>query len=177
MSAEVPMISFAGYKHTGKTTLISKLVAAMSARGWRVGCIKHDGHDFSYQEPDVDTRKFLDSGATVSMVVSSTGHVLSEWRRQEQVTLNEWVARLGNVDLVIVEGYKALPVPKWILLEDNQGDLPYTLPNFAKNQDILGHIKGIIVPAPPLKVADTSLPVYHRDNILGILSAIEVMMG
>ncbi len=177
MSAEVPVISFAGFKHTGKTTLISKLVAAMSARGWRVGCIKHDGHDFSYQKPDADTGIFLDSGATVSMVVSSTGHVLSEWRRQEQVTLNEWVARLGSVDLVIVEGYKELPIPKWILLEDNEGDPPYKLPYFSKNPDILGHIRGIIVPAPPLKVADTSLPVYHRDNILGILSAIEVMMG
>ncbi len=177
MKFEVPVISFSGYKHTGKTTLISKLVAEFSSRGVRVGCIKHDGHDFSYQNSITDTGKFLESGAAASMIVSQTGHVLSEWIDQAHVELEEWVYRLGDMDLVIVEGYKELPVPKWILLEEKAGDTSYILPHFARNPEILGQIQGIIVPALPLKVADTRLPVYHRDNILGILSAVEAIMG
>lgn len=39
-----------GYKNTGKTTLITKLIPVLARHGYKAAVIKHDGHDF---EPDV----------------------------------------------------------------------------------------------------------------------------
>ena len=176
MKSSVPLISFAGLKNTGKTTLITRLVELFAARGLRVGCIKHDGHDFEVQSVDTDTGKYLTAGAAVSLIASRTGNVLAQWRKAAEPSLAELITRLGEVDLIIVEGYKELPIPKWVLLGSAEGDKEYSIPYFAKNADIVGHIAGFIVPTAPLKVADTNLPVYHRDDIAGIGFAIDLMM-
>ena len=42
----IPMIGFAAWSGTGKTTLIEKLIVYFKGRGLRVAVIKHDGHDF-----------------------------------------------------------------------------------------------------------------------------------
>ena len=176
MRSRVPIVSFAGFKHTGKTTLIARLVEVLSGRGTRVGCIKHDGHDFVAQHEDVDSGKFFGAGAAASMIASSTGHVLAEWQYGRAPELNELISRMGKVDLILVEGYKDQLIPKWVLLEPLDGNRVYKIPEFAKIPEIKGQIQGYIVPSAPLKVADTDMPVYHRDNILGILSAIELMI-
>ena len=40
----IPVIAFAAYSGTGKTTLIEKLVRELKNRGLRLAVIKHDGH-------------------------------------------------------------------------------------------------------------------------------------
>ena len=176
MMSPVPLISFAGLKNTGKTTLIARLVELFAARGLRVGCIKHDGHDFAAQSGNTDTGKYLRAGAAVSLIASRAGNVLAQWRKEAEPSLEELITRLGKVDLIIVEGYKELPILKWVLLDSKADNKEYILPDFAKNADIVGHIAGFIVPNAPLKVADTNLPVYHRDDIAGIGFAIDLMM-
>ena len=42
----IPVIAFAAYSGTGKTTLIEKLVRELKNRGLRLAVIKHDGHKF-----------------------------------------------------------------------------------------------------------------------------------
>ena len=42
----IPVIAFAAYSGTGKTTLIEKLVCELEDRGLRLAVIKHDGHKF-----------------------------------------------------------------------------------------------------------------------------------
>lgn len=176
MKSSVPLISFAGLKNTGKTTLITRLVEVFATRGLRIGCIKHDGHDFEVQSANTDTGKYLTAGASVSLIASHTGNVLAQWRKEAEPSLAELINRLGKVDLIMVEGYKELPIPKWVLLDSVNENKEYRIPDFVKNADIVGHIVGFIVPAAPLKVADTNLPVYHRDNIVDIESAIDLMM-
>ena len=40
------IFAISGYKNSGKTTLITKLIPELKQRGYRVAVIKHDGHDF-----------------------------------------------------------------------------------------------------------------------------------
>ena len=42
----IPILGFAAYSGTGKTTLIEQLVRSLKAQGLRIAVIKHDGHDF-----------------------------------------------------------------------------------------------------------------------------------
>ena len=51
--SNIPVIAFAAYSGTGKTTLIEKLVAALKGKGLRLAVIKHDGHKFEMVH-DVD---------------------------------------------------------------------------------------------------------------------------
>ena len=44
------IIAVSGYKNSGKTTVIEKLVKVFSAREMKTAVIKHDGHSF---EPDM----------------------------------------------------------------------------------------------------------------------------
>ena len=49
-NAHIPILGFAAWSGTGKTTLLKCLLPILAARRIRVGMIKHAHHDF-----DVDT--------------------------------------------------------------------------------------------------------------------------
>ena len=57
------VIAVSGVKNSGKTTLLTRLVAELSAEGYKVAVIKHDGHDFECDVPGTDTRRFMEHGA------------------------------------------------------------------------------------------------------------------
>ena len=40
----IPVIAFAAYSGTGKTTLIEQLIPRLRAKGLQLAVIKHDGH-------------------------------------------------------------------------------------------------------------------------------------
>ncbi len=51
----IPVIGFAAYSGTGKTTVMEKVIAELTARGLRVGTVKHDGHGFEIDHPGKDS--------------------------------------------------------------------------------------------------------------------------
>ena len=51
------LFAISGCKHTGKTTLITKLIPILNKKGYKVAVIKHDGHDFEGDVPGTDTYK------------------------------------------------------------------------------------------------------------------------
>lgn len=49
------VFAISGYKNSGKTTLICRLIPELKRRGYRVAVIKHDGHDFVGDVPGTDS--------------------------------------------------------------------------------------------------------------------------
>ena len=99
----IPMIGFAAWSGTGKTTLIEKLIGYFKGRGLRVAVIKHDGHDFEIDRPGKDSWRFTQAGADVSLITSGEKTALVERRG---LTLAQAAALAGEVDLILVEGWK-----------------------------------------------------------------------
>ena len=66
----IPVLGFAAYSGTGKTTLIERLVGSLKARGLRVAVIKHDGHDFEIDRRGKDSWRFTQAGADISVISS-----------------------------------------------------------------------------------------------------------
>lgn len=105
------IISIVGRPKVGKTTFLVKLIAELKERGHRIGVIKHSVHSFDLAQPGKDTWKHAQAGAEAVAFVSP--HQMSLVRQVErEIDLDEAASMLGDVDLVLTEGYKHAHKPK-----------------------------------------------------------------
>jgi len=105
------IISIVGRPKVGKTTFLVKLIAELKNRGYRVGVIKHSIHAFDLAQPGKDTWKHAEAGAQAVAFVSP--HQISLVRQVEQeIDSDQAATLLGEVDLVLTEGYKHAHKPK-----------------------------------------------------------------
>jgi molybdopterin-guanine dinucleotide biosynthesis protein B len=111
--ATPPVIAIVGWKNSGKTTLVTKLIAELVARGHKVASIKHAHHIFEIDHPGTDSYRHREAGASAIAIVSARRVALvREIAEGEGPSFAEVLAQLGPADLVIVEGYKSLPLRK-----------------------------------------------------------------
>ncbi len=102
-----------GWKNSGKTTLVERLVAEITSRGISVSTVKHAHHAFDIDHPGKDSHRHRIAGARQVLVTSPARWALmSELRGGPEPTLAELLGRLAPVDLVLVEGYKRDRHPK-----------------------------------------------------------------
>ncbi len=174
---EPVLILFSGYKHTGKTTLIARLTTECTRRGLRVGCLKHDGHGFQTSPEGADTARYMDAGAISVAIADTFGHYMIERRGDEPPSVPSLVASLGAVDVVFLEGYKTVAMRKVVLLgKDLRCGGHYAIPDFLLHGDAMQSVLAFAVPETPFAVADSSLPVYHRNDIDGFMAILDRLM-
>ena len=107
------LLGIAGYSGSGKTTLVTKLIPALTARGLRVSTIKHAHHNFDVDTPGKDSYQHRHAGATEVLISSANRWALMhEHRGDVEPSLDDLVAKLSDVDLVLVEGWKFGTHPK-----------------------------------------------------------------
>lgn len=113
--ARVPVIGFAAYSGTGKTTLLVQLLARMKAQGFRVAVIKHAHHSFEIDHPGKDSYKLRHAGACQMLIGSRQRWALINENSDEyEPDLQDYVDRLDQdqLDLILVEGFKPGNIPK-----------------------------------------------------------------
>jgi molybdopterin-guanine dinucleotide biosynthesis protein B len=107
------IFGLAGWSGSGKTTLAIKLIPALVARGVSVSTIKHAHHSFDVDHPGKDSYEHRQAGATEVMVTSGERWALMrELRGAAELSIDDLVARMSPVDLVLVEGFKREPHEK-----------------------------------------------------------------
>jgi len=107
------IFGLAGWSGSGKTTLAIKLIPALVARGVTVSTIKHAHHSFDVDHPGKDSYEHRQAGATEVMVTSGERWALMrELRGAAELSIDDLVARMSPVDLVLVEGFKREPHEK-----------------------------------------------------------------
>jgi len=96
-----------GWKNTGKTGLVERLVAEISGRGFRVSTIKHAHHVFDVDQPGRDSYRHREAGAVEVMLASRKRWALMhELRDEAEWELDDLLTKMTGVDLVLVEGVK-----------------------------------------------------------------------
>lgn len=107
------VFGIAGFKNAGKTTLVVELVRELTSRGLRLATVKHAHHEFDIDQPGKDSYRHREAGASEVIVASSRrwAHV-KELADATEPDLNELLRHIGDVDLVLVEGYKRGAHPK-----------------------------------------------------------------
>lgn len=107
------VFGLAGWSGSGKTTLAIKLIPALVARGVAVSTIKHAHHSFDIDHPGKDSYEHRQAGATEVMVASGERWALMrELRGAAELSIEDLIARMSPVDLVLVEGFKREPHDK-----------------------------------------------------------------
>ncbi len=96
-----------GWKNNGKTGLMERLVREITARGFTVSTVKHAHHRFDVDHKGKDSWRHREAGASEVLLASSSRiAVMQELRGAPEPPLEELLARLSPVDLILVEGYK-----------------------------------------------------------------------
>jgi molybdopterin-guanine dinucleotide biosynthesis protein B len=107
------VFGIAGYSGNGKTTLIERLIPALNTHGYTVSLVKHAHHDFDVDLPGKDSYRHRQAGASEVLVSSGRRWALiHELHGERELDLDAALARLSPCDIVLVEGYKAAPIPK-----------------------------------------------------------------
>jgi molybdopterin-guanine dinucleotide biosynthesis protein A len=109
-------ISFCGYSNSGKTTLIEKIVERWAQQELRVSYLKHDAHRFEMDHPGKDTMRVRMKGAF--QVLIHNGHLGAMVGRQLNPQASS--SLFLDADVLIVEGYKNLDLPKIVVLDWEQ---------------------------------------------------------
>jgi len=161
------LFGIAGYKNSGKTTLVVDLVRDLVARGWRVGTIKHAHHDFDIDHPGKDSFLHRAAGAR-EVVVASARRVahIRELTDSDEPSLDELAQQMRDVDLVLVEGWKSGSHPR---LELRRATAPASV--------IAGTVPGVIAIVSDTPLVDESLPVLPREDVPAIADFILSSVG
>ena len=110
-----------GWKNSGKTGLVERLVAEITARGLSVSTVKHAHHEVDLDQPGKDTFRHRQAGAQEVVMATAARYAILHENRGGEPPLAEILARLSPVDLVLVEGYKRDPHPKIEVLRRETG--------------------------------------------------------
>ena len=116
IETKVPIIGFAAYSGTGKTTLLINIIPILKQRGLEVGVIKHAHHTFEIDTPGKDSYEIRKAGASQMLIGSKQRWALMvEQDEEDQKTrLEEYIEQLDQdkLDLILVEGFKPEAIPK-----------------------------------------------------------------
>jgi molybdopterin-guanine dinucleotide biosynthesis protein B len=116
------VLGISGWSGSGKTTLIEKLIPELRQSGISVSTLKHAHHDFDVDKPGKDSWRHRQAGASEVLVVSDRRLALMrELPPGEAPSLEDLLDRLAPVDLVLVEGFKASPIPRLEIWRSSTG--------------------------------------------------------
>ena len=111
----IPVLGFCAYSGTGKTTLLKKLIPELNSRGVKLAVIKHAHHNFDVDIPGKDSFEMRKAGARQVLVASHIRWALmTEDAVQGDPQLPHLLQQIeqDKVDIVLVEGFKKLELPK-----------------------------------------------------------------
>ena len=154
-----PVICVAGKPQVGKTTLLVSLIAEMRARGYRIGVIKHSVHPFDIAQAGKDTWKHTQAGAQAVAFASAAQLVLTR-SLDAEMDIDAIVAMLGDVDLVLAEGYKRAHKPK---VEVSRRELGTDL--VCRPEDLIA-----VVSDHPITLG---VPRFDLEDVTGLADLIE----
>jgi len=110
----IPIVSIVGRKNSGKTMLIEGVVSELKSRGKRVGTIKHSDHELNLDDFDhkgKDSYRHKTAGACV-VILSSPSRLMIIKETSSPPAISDIRRYLGDVDLILTEGYKSENKPK-----------------------------------------------------------------
>jgi molybdopterin-guanine dinucleotide biosynthesis protein len=154
-----------GIKNSGKTSLIVKLIKKFTVEDYRVGVVKHDGHDFTSDQEGTDTFKFSAAGAEVSSIFSDTKYCINgKGHADGEFMIGSLLDK--NMDVIILESFKYSKYPK---VEVVRGEV--------SSKGVCDMDTLICMASDVVLQGEVKCPVYDIDDVDGIYSCIGKYFG
>lgn len=155
-----------GWKNSGKTGLVERLVSEFAARGYSVSTVKHAHHRIDVDQPGTDSHRHRLAGARQVLLASQKRWALMTERAGDTAaSLEDLLGRLDPVDLVIVEGFKAAAIRK---IEAHRQETGQALLALSDEQ-----VRAVASDAQP----ELDIPVFELDDTNAIADFIERDLG
>jgi molybdopterin-guanine dinucleotide biosynthesis adapter protein len=149
------IIGVAGFKNSGKTTLVEKLVRHLTGLGYTVSTVKHAHHSFDIDHEGRDSFRHRKAGASqVAVISNERTAIIHELRGAGPPSLDQVLAQLAPCDLVIVEGYKRDTHDK---IEARNLELSHPA--------LAGDDPTVVAIAANGKIENAPVPVFNRDDV------------
>ncbi len=140
-----------GWKNSGKTTLVARLVTELRSRGFSVSTMKHAHHAFDLDQPGRDSYKHREAGAHEVLISSGNRWALMhELQGEDEYKLDVLLTKMSPVDIVIIEGFKREPHAK-IECHRASSEMPLVS---AANKTIMAVASDVDVDTGGLKTLD-----------------------
>ncbi|PLX43348.1 MAG: molybdopterin-guanine dinucleotide biosynthesis protein B [Hyphomicrobiales bacterium] len=153
-----PVFGVAGFKNSGKTTLVTRIVQELSDRGYAVSTIKHAHHGFDLDKPGRDSFLHRNAGAQeVAIISNSRWALMRELRGAEEPVFRDVLSKLSPCDVVIVEGYKMEDHPKIELRLAG-----------SERRPLAPEDPTIVAIASDEPISDEHLPCFERNRVRDI---------
>ncbi|EJL6336717.1 bifunctional molybdopterin-guanine dinucleotide biosynthesis adaptor protein MobB/molybdopterin molybdotransferase MoeA [Vibrio cholerae] len=151
----LPLLGFAAYSGTGKTTLLEALLPKLTAAGLRIGLLKHAHHDFDVDKPGKDSYRLRKAGASQMLIASRNRHALMTETPDAEAEFDYLLTRFDaeKLDVILVEGCKNIAFPK-IELHRAEVGKPWLYP----------HDENIMAIAAD-ETVETDLPQMHINDL------------
>ncbi|MBE5959191.1 MAG: molybdopterin-guanine dinucleotide biosynthesis protein B [Lachnospiraceae bacterium] len=101
-----------GYKNSGKTFLIEKLINEFINNNYTVATIKHDGHDVLEDVKGTDTYRFFEAGALSSAALTDKRFFMNTRKSVNVKEIIKQITEDVRPDFIILEGFKKSHFPK-----------------------------------------------------------------
>lgn len=102
-----------GWKNSGKTGLLERLVENITDRGFSVSTMKHAHHSFDIDHKGKDSYRHRKAGAHQVLLSSDSRWVLmTELEKTTELEMDVLLNKMNPVDLILVEGFKVNDHPK-----------------------------------------------------------------
>ncbi len=167
IDSRIPLLGFAAYSGTGKTTLLRQLLPILRDAGHRVAVIKFTHHDVELDKPGKDSYELRKAGASQMLIASAWRWVwIEDHPGPREPRLRDAVDHLDQqrLDLILVEGFKHEAFPKIELHRPATGHDPL----FPDDPDIIA-----VASDDPSLQAPASLTVLDLNDIPAIAAFVE----
>lgn len=164
-AADVPIVAFVGRSGCGKTTLITRLVQALSKRCICAAVVKHSPiHEVETDVKGTDTWRFWEAGARHVTLVARDRTVHSH-RFDDEPELQRALDGVHGVDVILLEGYKRSSVPKVEVIR--QACDPQPIPGVVQRIACVTDVVGI----------EGSVPVFGLDEVEALVGFLVERLG
>ncbi len=162
------IIGVVGWKDTGKTTLIEKLIGEFNKRNLTVSTIKHSHHKISIDKRGTDSFRHFNAGAKETILTSEKKWIkFSRQINDSQPNLSHLIKQIIPVDILIVEGFKDSGHKKIEVINSMKGRKPL----YETDKTICGLI------FDQNKMHNILLPQFERNNVPEICNFISTTLG